>query len=341
MERQKSSTERASPTGSAQCLIFSRRRSYIPAAVPVSIMSSDVFVQQLFPVFPAYSAMDSDLRLEVGEEPLKGVVGVGEASLRMVVESPQERYVALDAQIGASQSWTHVRWRPAPDPPVMYSFVDHIPVLVVPLIERPDETLLVRHRHAVHQLQQVPGCLYLGVLREIPADDEHLVELAHLDRDRLKSLRQPFHPVYHGSVYPEPVAPQPVYALHILGDGFMPDVFVPQDIATQGVPDDHQSEGPAPVGGVHLNGHILVLRYLMDMTHALQIPADGLLVDSVLDGKLLQRLLALYIVGNNTDFIPADTTVKTASAVLAFVPLCAASQAIPDHIRRPTEKAFF
>ena len=42
MERQKSSTERASPTGSAQCLIFCRRRSYIPAAVPVSIMSSDV-----------------------------------------------------------------------------------------------------------------------------------------------------------------------------------------------------------------------------------------------------------------------------------------------------------
>ncbi len=34
MERQKSSTERASPTGSAQCRIFSRRRLYIPAAEP-------------------------------------------------------------------------------------------------------------------------------------------------------------------------------------------------------------------------------------------------------------------------------------------------------------------
>ena len=33
--------------------------------------------------------------------------------------------------------------------------------------------------------------------------------------------------------------------------------------------------------------------------------------------------------------------VKTASAALAFVPLCAASQTIPDHIRRPAEKAFF
>ena len=53
MERQKTSTERTSPTGSAQCRIFSRRRLYIPAAVPVSIMSSDVFVQQLFPVVQA------------------------------------------------------------------------------------------------------------------------------------------------------------------------------------------------------------------------------------------------------------------------------------------------
>ena len=86
MERLKSSTERASSTGSA----FSRRRSYIPAAVPVSIMSSDVFVQQLFSVFPAYSAMDSDLRLEVGEEPLKGVVGVGDmygGVLRLILPS--------------------------------------------------------------------------------------------------------------------------------------------------------------------------------------------------------------------------------------------------------------
>ena len=37
---------------------------------------------------------------------------------------------------------------------------------------------------------------------------------------------------------------------------------------------------------------------------------------------------------------PADTTVKTASAVLASIPLSAASQAIPDHIRRPAEKTF-
>ena len=81
MERQNSSTERASPMGSAQCLNFSRRRSYIPAAVPVSIMSSDVFVQQFLPVFFADSTMNPDLCLRVREEPLKSVVGVRETGL--------------------------------------------------------------------------------------------------------------------------------------------------------------------------------------------------------------------------------------------------------------------
>ena len=55
----------------------------------MSIMSFDVFVQQLFPVFAADSAMYPDFCLEVGEEPLKGVVGVRKAGLGMVVESPQ------------------------------------------------------------------------------------------------------------------------------------------------------------------------------------------------------------------------------------------------------------
>ena len=332
MERQQSSTERASLTSSAQCLNFSRRRSYIPAAVPVSIMSSDVFVQQFLPVFFADSTMNPDLCLEVGEEPLKSVVGVRETGLRMVVESPQKRHITLDAQICASQSGMHVRRCPALDSPVMNPLVDHIPVLVVPLAECPDETLLVCRRNSVHQPQQLPGGLYLWVLREIPANDEHLVELAHLYAERLQSLWQPFHPVYHHAVYPEPVASQPVNSLHILGDGFMADIFVPQDIATQGITDHHQPEVPTPVGGIHLNGHIFILCYLMNITHALQIPADSLLVDTVLDSKLRQCLLALHIIGYHLCFVTADTAVKTASAVITFIPLRAASQAIPDHI---------
>ena len=62
------------------------------------------------------------------------------------------------------------------------------------------------------------------------------------------------------------------------------------------------------------------------------IPADSLLVDTVLDSKLRQCLLALHIIGYHLCFVTADTAVKTASAVITFIPLRAASQAIPDHI---------
>ena len=90
----------------------------------------------------------------------------------------------------------------------------------------------------------------------------------------------------------------------------MPDIFVPQDIAPQGIADHHQPEVPTPVGRVHLNGYILVPCYLMDIAHALQITADCLLIDPVLDGKLLQCLLALHVIGYNLRFITANAAVK-------------------------------
>ena len=77
------------------------------------------------------------------------------------------------------------------------------------------------------------------------------------------------------------------------------------------------------------------------MMHALQVTADRLLVDAILEGKLTQRLLALYIVGYYLGFIAANAAIKSAAAVLAFIPLSSASQAIVNHIRRATKKAFF
>ena len=49
----------------------------------------------------------------------------------------------------------------------------------------------------------------------------------------------------------------------------------------------------------------------------------------------------LYIVGYDLGFIAALAAQKLLPAVLAFIQLLAASQAIPDHIFRPAEKAFF
>ena len=64
--------------------------------------------------------------------------------------------------------------------------------------------------------------------------------------------------------------------------------------------------------------------YLMNITHALQIPADSLLVDTVLDSKLLQCLLALYIVGNYLILVPTSTAQKLSPTVFAFIQLFSA-----------------
>jgi hypothetical protein len=52
-------------------------------------------------------------------------------------------------------------------------------------------------------------------------------------------------------------------------------------------------------------------------------------------------LLAFDIVGDYLRFISANTAIKTAATVLAFISLNTASQAIVDHIFRAAEKAFF
>lgn len=79
-----------------QRLIRSSRRSYIPSAVTVSIMSPDVFIQKFLSMFLADSTMDSHFSLEIREQPLKSIISVWEPCFRMVIESPQQRHVSLD-----------------------------------------------------------------------------------------------------------------------------------------------------------------------------------------------------------------------------------------------------
>ena len=79
----------------------------------------------------------------------------------------------------------------------------------------------------------------------------------------------------------------------------------------------------------------------MDIPHSLKITTDGLLIDSILDGKLMQRLLAFYIVSNNVGFVTTMTTEKLLPEALAFIQLFSASYTVPDNIGRPAEKAFF
>lgn len=77
------------------------------------------------------------------------------------------------------------------------------------------------------------------------------------------------------------------------------------------------------------------------MVHRLQITADRFLVHTILDGKLIQCLLAINIVRYYLVLIATNAAYKLSSAVFAFIQMFMASEAVPDHILRATEKAFF
>lgn len=53
----------------------------------------------------------------------------------------------------------------------------------------------------------------------------------------------------------------------------MCDILPPENLVSQGILDDHQAESPSPIGRVHLDYYVLVLGYLLDMTHGGQISA--------------------------------------------------------------------
>ena len=105
MKRQKSSTERAAPTNSAQCLNFSRRRSYIPAAVPASIMSYDVFIRPAS--FSGVPIWTLTFVLKSSKNPSRAFWCSG-ADLRIVVESPQKRHISLGTLVCAAVSGAYM-----------------------------------------------------------------------------------------------------------------------------------------------------------------------------------------------------------------------------------------
>lgn len=52
----------------------------------------------------------------------------------------------------------------------------------------------------------------------------------------------------------------------------------------------------------------LILRYLVDVAHSLQIATDRFLINAILDGKLSQGLLPFDIIRYDLGFISSDST---------------------------------
>ena len=123
---------------------------------------------------------------------------------------------------------------------------------------------------SVRQLQKLTGGLQLRIPCQVSTDNPLLVDLAHLHPVCGECLEKTTQSVAHYTMDGETMSLKPLHALHIVSDSLVSDVLVPQNLATQGILDDHQTVVPAPVGRVHLNDHILIAGYHTNMAHLTQ-----------------------------------------------------------------------
>lgn len=52
--------------------------------------------------------MHSQLRLDISKDTLQRIVGIGYVQFRIIIECPQSWHIALQAQIGTSQSFVRI-----------------------------------------------------------------------------------------------------------------------------------------------------------------------------------------------------------------------------------------
>ena len=154
---------------------------------------------------------------------------------------------------------------------------------------------------------------------QVGTDNPLLVDLTHLHTVSGECLEKATQTVAHYAMDGETVLLKPLHALHIVCHGLVPDVLVPQDLATQGVPDDHQTVVLAPVGRIQLDHHILVAGYHTDMAHLTQSTLYRAYTFTVFDRQFLQSELMLNVIGYDVVDCQTIAANKTTIATLAFI----------------------
>ena len=101
------------------------------------------------------------------------------------------------------------------------------------------------------------------------------------------------------------------------------------------------ARNPDSANCIHLDYDTLVFWYFLDIAHPLQISLNRLDRYSIFFGKLFPYLFALDVLRDDLWLAAPDTTWKLAAAILAFILLFPAFQAVLDHFGWPAEKAFF
>ena len=121
----------------------------------------------------------------------------------------------------------------------------------------------------------------------------------------------------------------------------MPYELIPENLVTEGVLDDHQTEIAPPIGRIHVDYYILVFGNDTYMAHCLEPAPYRTLVHPVPYCQLRYGLLTVNILRLYTLIIKPFRGNKLTTALLAFIALATMLQTIFYRRETATIKAFF
>ena len=222
----------------------------------------------------AHAAVVVQVLLQVGEDTLYLVVGVGHPLTVSVLIGEQVGQVEVDAVHGRSQPLVRVAGFPVAL--ADGAAVQGLAVVLLPLGVLPQEVVLFHADEPFHEILEAPGRFQVRVLGEIALHNAQHVVLAHLDPVRGKGVEQAPHPVNDDASDDIAVPRDGVYGLLVVRDGLVVDEGDVERAAALVLQRQKDAPVVSPVGHVQMD----------EATSARQVrllPADDYLPQNTLD----------------------------------------------------------
>ena len=167
-----------------------------PFLLRVVVQCQEKPIDEAFPVLAAHATVVIDVALEVSEDALKPVVGVGHP----IDLEPSEQIRKIEADTGHCRTQAPMCIEGLSGLMVDSAFFQERVPLHNPSLEGFSETVPVAGCQRGHERFQFPSRLQTRVTRELPPDDGAHVVLAHLHVVVLKQREQCLHPVDDNAV---------------------------------------------------------------------------------------------------------------------------------------------
>lgn len=123
--------------------------------------------------------MHVDFAFDMREGTFKGIRGIRDAEMRVVLEGKEPRKVRLKTPVGTPK--TLVGEVPSSREFINGLFTEEVLPLLVPEFQPVSKTHSIGLRQEKNELLQFFPRFELGFPRDVPQDDLHLVELTHLN----------------------------------------------------------------------------------------------------------------------------------------------------------------